>query len=140
MRGVPRWVAVLAVVAIVTMVCAFTMHRAFAPAAFLVETSPATIPVEGFASTQLTLHSTARRDLRGLRVEVDDPHRAAIDSVAFDHDSAVISLRAGVLPGETKIQLTAAGFAPLQVALRTTLDVSDTVGDGTPDRKSTRLN
>ena len=34
MRGVPRWLAVLAVVAIVALVCAFTLHRALAPAAF----------------------------------------------------------------------------------------------------------
>ena len=38
-----------------------------------------------------------------------------------------------MLPGETKIQLTAPGFTPQQVILRTTLDVSDSVGDGTPD-------
>ena len=38
MRGVPRWLAVLAVVAIVATVCAFTVHRALAPAAFNVST------------------------------------------------------------------------------------------------------
>ena len=36
MRGLPRWAAVLAVVAIVILVCAFTLHRALAPATFLV--------------------------------------------------------------------------------------------------------
>jgi len=133
MRGVPRWLAVLAVVAIVILVCAFTLHRAFAPAAFLVETFPATLPADGFASIELKLHSSTGRDFRGLHVEVEDPHRAVVDSVTTDHDSAVISLRAGALPGETKVQLTAPGFVPQQVALRTTLDVSDSVGDGTPD-------
>ena len=133
MRGVPRWLAVLAVVAIVILVCAFSLHRAFAPAAFLVETFSATLPADGFASTELKLHSSTGRDLRGLRVEIEDPHRAAVDSVAADHNSAVISLRAGVLPGEAKVQLTAPGFAPRQVTLHITLDLSDSVGDGTPD-------
>ena len=40
---------------------------------------------------------------------------------------------AGVLPGEAKLRLTAPGFAPQQISLHTTLDVSDSVGDGTPD-------
>ena len=133
MRGVPRWLAVLAVVAIVTMICAFTVHHVLTPAAMLVQASQTVLPADGFASTEITIHSSTGRDLRGLRVEVEDPHRAALDSVAVDHDSAVITLRTGVLPGETRIQLTAPGFAPRQVTLRTTLDVSDSVGDGTPD-------
>src|ERR1017187_6278193 len=133
MRGLPRWLAVLAVVAVVIVVCAFTLHRAFAPAAFLVETFPIALPADGFASTEVTIHSSTGRDLRGLHVEVDDPHRAAVDSVVVDHDSAVLSLRAGVMPGEIKIHLTAPGFGPQQIALRTTLDTSDSVGDGTPD-------
>ena len=133
MRGVPRWVAVLALVAIVTMVCAFAAHRAFTPAAMLVAASQTTIPADGFASAQLTIHSTAGRELRGLRVEVEDPHRAAVDAIAFDHDSAVVSVRAGVLPGEAKIRFAAPGFVPQQIALHTILEVSDSVGDGTPD-------
>jgi uncharacterized protein YfaT (DUF1175 family) len=133
MRGVPRWLAVLAVVAVVSLVCAFTLHRAFTPAAFLVPVSEITLPADGFASTEINLHSSTGRDLRGLQVEVEDTHRAVIDSVTVDHGSAVVSVRAGVMPGEARIQLTAPGFAPQQIALRTTLDTSDSVGDGTPD-------
>jgi|SRR5580700_1491206 uncharacterized protein YfaT (DUF1175 family) len=133
MRGVPRWLAVLAVVAIVTMLCAFTLHRALTPAGMLIQASQTTLPADGFASTELRIHSSTGRDLRGLRVEIDDPHRAAVNSVTVSGNSAVISLRAGVLPGETKIQFTAPGFAPQQTTLLTTLDVSDSVGDGTPD-------
>jgi|SRR5208283_3601588 len=133
MRGVPRWLAVLAVVAIVIMVCAFTLHRALTPAAMLVHASPATLPADGFASAEVTVHSTAGRSLRGLHVEIDDAHRAAVDSVMVSGDSAEISVRAGVLPGETRIQFTAPGFTPTQTTLRTTLAVSDSVGDGTPD-------
>ena len=73
MRGVPRWSAVLAVVAIVTVVCAFTLHRALTPVAMLVRSSQVSLPADGFSSTELTIHSGAGRDLRGLRVEVDDP-------------------------------------------------------------------
>ena len=122
----------LAVVAIVTMVCAFTLHRALTPAALLIEASSRPLPADGFTSTELTVHSTGR-DLRGLRVEVDDPHRAAVDSVTVNGDSAVVTVRTGVLPGETKLHLTAPGFDSKQVTLRTTLDMSDSVGDGTPD-------
>jgi len=133
MRGVPRWAAVLAVVAMVAMACAFTVRRVLTPAAMLVHVSQTTLPGDGFASTELTIHSSTGRDLRGLRVEVDDPHRAVVDSVAVDRDSAVISVRVGVLPGEAKIQLTAPGFVPQQVTMHTIPDGSDSVGDGTPD-------
>jgi uncharacterized protein YfaT (DUF1175 family) len=133
MRGVTRWSAVLAVVAVVVMVCAFTLHRALTPAAMLVHASQATLPADGFASTEITIRSSTGRVLRGLHVEIDNPHRAGVDSVTVNGDSADLSLRAGVLPGETKIQITAPGFASQQVTLRTALDVSDSVGDGTPD-------
>src|SRR5271169_4549887 len=133
MRGMPRWVAVLAVVAMVAMVCAFTVRHVLSPAAILVHVSQTTLPGDGFASTELTIHSSTGRDLHGLRVEVDEPHRAVVDFVAVDRGSAVISVRAGVLPGETKIQLTAPGFVPMQIELRTTAETSDSVGDGTPD-------
>src|SRR5664279_780920 len=133
MRGVPRWLAVLAVVGIVIAVCAFTLHRVFAPAALLVPVSEIILPADGFASTEVTIHSSTGRDLRGLQVEVDDRHRAAVESVSVDHGSAVVAVRAGVMPGEAKVQLTAPGFAPQLIALRTTLDTSDSVGDGTPD-------
>jgi uncharacterized protein YfaT (DUF1175 family) len=56
-----------------------------------------------------------------------------VESVAIDHDSAKVSLRAGVNPGETKLRVTAPGFAPQEITLETTFDASDTVGDGTPD-------
>jgi len=128
-----RWVAVLAGVAIVTTGCLFALHRAVMHSVFLVETLPPTLPADGFASTELKLHSSSGRDLDLLRVKVDDPHRAVVDVVTVRGDSATIDLRAGVLPGDAKIQLTAPGFAPQKVALHTSLDVSDSVGDGTPD-------
>jgi uncharacterized protein YfaT (DUF1175 family) len=133
MRGGPRWLAVLAVVAVVIVVCAFTLHHALAPAAFLVPASEITLPADGFASTEVRIHSSTGRDLRGLRVDGEDPRRAVVESVSVDHGSAVVSVRAGVMPGEARIQLAAPGFAPQQVALRTVLDTSDSVGDGTPD-------
>ena len=60
MRGVPRWLAVLAVVAIVAVVCAFTVHRALAPADFVLHLSDASLPADGFSSTELTVHSSSR--------------------------------------------------------------------------------
>ena len=151
MRGVPRWLAVLAVVAIAAVVCAFTVRRALTPAAFVLQLSDATIPADGFTSTQLTIHSSNGRELRGLEIQVENPHgyavestssgappfsrseRVGVESITIDHDSATVSLRAGVLPGETKLRVTAPGFTPQEITLQTTLDASDAIGDGTPD-------
>jgi uncharacterized protein YfaT (DUF1175 family) len=133
MRGVPRWVAVLAVVAAVVAVSAFSLHRVLTPAAILVEAPNVPIPADGFASAEFKLHSSTGRDLHGLRVEVDDPRRAAVESVVVSGGTAVVRLRSGVIPGAANLQITAPGFEPREMALHTTLDASDSVGDGTPD-------
>ena len=133
MRGVPRWLAVVAVLAIATAVCAFAVRRALTPAALVAQLSEATIPADGFTSTDLTVRSPNGRDLRGLQVQVSTPHRAAVESLSVEGASATASLRSGVLPGETKLRVTAPGFAPQEITLRTTPDSDDTVGDGTPD-------
>ncbi len=133
MRGVPRWLAVLAVVATGAMVCAFTMRHAMVPATLVLQLSDATVPADGFTSTELRISPSNGRPLRGLQVTAQDPHRAAVESVTVEGDTATASLRAGVLPGETKVRITVPGFAPQEIALRTTLDPSDTIGDGTPD-------
>ncbi len=146
MRGVPRWLALVVVVAIAASVCAFTVHRALEPAAFVLRLSDAALPADGFSSTDLIIRSSNGRALHGLQVQVVDPHsmavsvssfprsaRVAIDSLNIDHDAATVSLRAGVNPGETRLRITAPGFTPQEVALRTTLDASDSAGDGTPD-------
>ena len=54
MRGVPRWLAVLAVVAVVTMVCAFTVYRVRIPAGLLIQSSKSALPADGFTSTEVT--------------------------------------------------------------------------------------
>jgi uncharacterized protein len=133
MRGVPRWLAVLSVVATGAMVCAFTVRRALTPATFVLQLSQTAIPADGFTSTELRITPSNGRPPRGLQVAVQDPHRAAVESVTVDGDTATASLRAGVLPGETKVRITVPGFAVQEIALRTTLDSSDTIGDGTPD-------
>ena len=133
MRGVRRWFAVVAVLAIAAGVCAFTMRRTLAPAALLFQPSERTLPADGFTSTELKIHSSNSRDLRGLKIDTSDPHRLIVDSLTVDRDSATLSLRAGVNPGEAKLRITAPGFAPQEVTLETSLDASDTVGDGTPD-------
>ena len=142
MRGVPRWLAVLAVVAIGAMVCAFTVHRALAPAAFVLQLSDTSLPADGFSSAELKIHSSNGHALRGLEVQVENPpgappfsrgERVGHEAVPIDHDSATVSLRAGVNSGEIKLRVTALGFIPQEVGLQTTLDASDTIGDGTPD-------
>jgi uncharacterized protein len=133
MRGVPRWLAVLAVVAIAVAVCAFSVHRALAPSDFLVEAAQTALPADGFTSTELKIKSSSGRDLRGLQVTVDDPHRAVVDSVVISGNSAIITVRASVQPGDTSLHLAAPGFEASQTKLTFTLDASDAVGYGTPD-------
>jgi len=133
MRGVPRWLAGLAVVAISAVVCAFTINRALTPATFVLQLSDTRVPADGFTSTELRIHSSNGRDLRRLQVQVENPHGAAIESMSVEGGSATASLRAGVLPEETKLRITAPGFTPQEITLQTTLDASDTIGDGTPD-------
>ena len=48
-----RWWAVLAVVAIVTMVCTFTARRVLTPAVLITLSSQTTLPADGFAFTEL---------------------------------------------------------------------------------------
>ncbi|HZD32181.1 MAG TPA: DUF1175 family protein [Candidatus Angelobacter sp.] len=133
MRGVPRWLAVLALAALVAGLAGFTVHRAFSPGALLVETAPRALPADGFTTTQIKLRSSVGRSLRELQVLIDDPRRVAVESVVVDGSSATVSLRAGVNAGETAVHLAAAGVAPAELTLQTRLDVSDSVGDGTPD-------
>jgi uncharacterized protein YfaT (DUF1175 family) len=133
MRGVPRWVAVLAVVATGAVVCAFTVRHAIAPATLMLQLSQTVVPADGFTSTELKIAPSNGRPLRDLQVTVEDPHRAAVESVTLEGGIATASLRAGVLPGETKVRVTGRGFAAQEIALSTTLDGSDTIGDGTPD-------
>jgi hypothetical protein len=56
-----------------------------------------------------------------------------VESIAIRGDSAYVKLRAGVMPGETKLHFEAPGLEARQITLKTTLDASDSVGDGTPD-------
>jgi uncharacterized protein len=133
MRGVPRWVAVLAVVAAGVVVSAFTVRRAMAPATFALQLSQSAIPADGFTSTELRMSPSNGRQLRGVQVTVEDLHRATVDSVTVEGDTAIASLRSGVLPGETKVRIAVPGFATQEIPLRTMLDATDAVGDGTPD-------
>jgi len=133
MRGAPRWLAVLAVLAVVVVLGAFNIHRALTPAAFVVEVTPSTLPADGFGSTEINLHSSTGREIKELRADTDDPRRVSVESVGIRGDSAVIVLRAGVMHGETELHFEAPGFESQQLRLKTTLDASDSVGDGTPD-------
>jgi uncharacterized protein YfaT (DUF1175 family) len=133
MRGAARWLAVLAALAIVAGLAAFPLHRALAPSTFVVEVAPAPLPADGFTSSEIRLRSSTGRRVKGLRVEVDDARVARLEAVSTKGDSAQITLRTGVMPGETKLRFAASGFEPQQIALTTILDTSDSVGDGTPD-------
>ena len=133
MRGVPRWTAVMAVLAVAATVCAFTVHRAIAPAELLVQLGQSTIPADGFSATELTIRSSNGRDLRGVHMEVEAPHRLTLESLRVRSDQATATLQSGVMPGVAKLRVTAPGLAPRELALETTPDFGDAVGDGTPD-------
>jgi uncharacterized protein YfaT (DUF1175 family) len=124
---------VVAVLAVVAVVCAFTVHRALAPAVLIAQLSETTLPADGFSSSELTIHSPKGHDLRGLQVEVETPHEVVVESLSVKGDSATASLRSGVIPGDAKLRIFAPGVAPQEIALRTTPDDADVVGDGTPD-------
>jgi uncharacterized protein YfaT (DUF1175 family) len=130
---VPRWLTVLAVLAVAAAVCAFTVRRALAPAELVVQFATATLPADGFSSTQLTIRSSDGRELRGLEIQVETPHRVTLDSPAVGRTGATAIVQAGVMPGEAKLRVTARGFAPREMELQTTPDFGDAVGDGTPD-------
>ncbi len=133
MRGVPRWVAVLAVLAVAATVCAFTVRRAMAPALLLANVEEISLPADGFSSTKLTIRASDGRELRGLQVQVENPHQLVVESLAVRLGSAEAMLQSGVMPGEAKVRITAPGFASRQIKLQTTPDFGDSVGDGTPD-------
>lgn len=133
MRGVPRWLAVVAVLAVAAVVCAFTVRHARASRAFVLQLSEAEVPADGFSSSQLTIRSANGGDLRGLHLEIESPHQVTLESLTIQADSATASLQSGVIPGEVGIRVAAPGFAPREVSLRTTPDYNDAIGDGTPD-------
>lgn len=133
MRGVPRWLAVVAVLAVAAVVCAFTVHHARAPQALVLHLSVPTVPADGFSSSELTIRSANGRDIRGLHLEIESPHQVTLESLTVRTDSASASLQSGVIPGATRIRVTAPGFDAQEVSLTTTPDYVDAIGDGTPD-------
>ena len=133
MHGVPRWAAVVAVLTVVAGVCAFTVHRALAPAELVAQLSTATLPADGFSAAELTIRSSNGHELRGVHVELASPHQLSVESLRIQPDRATATLRAGVIPGATTLRITAPGFASHELRLETAPDYGDAVGDGTPD-------
>ena len=133
MRGVPRWSAVLAVLAVAATACAFAVHRATTPVQLTVQVAQSTLPADGFSSTELTIRSADGRQLRGLEVGIEAPHRLTLESLRIEQNSATVTLQSGVMPGEVKLRIIAQGFASREVDLQATPDFGDAVGDGTPD-------
>jgi len=131
MRGVPRWFAVLCVVAFAGLVCAFSLRQVRASGSLHCELSTAQIPADGFTTAEIKLHSTGA--IRDLKVESENSRRIAVDSVAVRGDQATATLRAGVLPGTTSLRIAAAGLPEQKIEVTTVPDDLDSFGDGTPD-------
>jgi uncharacterized protein len=132
MRGVPRWFAVLCVVAFAVVVCAFSLRHALAPAALQLQLSQTTLRADGLSTTELKVH-TSGRAIRNLSVESGDENRIVVESVIVKGDEATATLRAGVMPGETSLRISGDGMPPQSIKLATAPDFSDSFGDGTPD-------
>jgi len=128
-----RWFAVLGVFAVTAVLAAFRLHRAMLPATLLIESLGHPLSADGFSSVQIKLRSSDGRELHGLRVETADPNRLVVESVFIEGNTASVRLRAGVLPGDTTVYFSAQNAEAAQVRLRTQIDTSDSVGDGTPD-------
>ena len=134
MRGVPRWLAVSAVIAVVSVLCAFAWRRPHGPSPLMVRLSATSLPADGFSFTEMEIHAADGRELRELQVASNNPHRIAIESIAEARPGvAIVTLQAGVNPGETTLRVSSSGLATRSIALRTTLDTVDSIGDGTPD-------
>ena len=133
MRGVPRWLAVVAVLAVVGVVCAFTLHRALVPAAFTVHLSQSTIPADGFSSAELKIEATSGHSLRELHLDIDTPHQVTLEFLAVHGSKAELLLQSGVMPGDARIRLSAPGFKSQEITFRTVAENGDSIGDGTPD-------
>lgn len=131
--GGRRWVAGTGAFAVVAILAAFTAHRRMLPTTLLIDSPAHPLTADGFSSVQLKVRSSDGRDLQGLQVETDDPHRLAVESVFVRGNAALIRLRTGVLPGETTVRFSARNSDASEIKLHTQLDISDTVGDGTPD-------
>jgi len=133
LRGVPRWLAVVAVLAVAAAVCAFTAHHALAPRALVLRLSDSVVPADGFSTSELTVRSANGADIRGVHVEIESPHQVTLESFTVHGDVATAYLQAGVSPGDAKIRVAGAGVESQEVRLRMTPDFGDAVGDGTPD-------
>jgi uncharacterized protein YfaT (DUF1175 family) len=133
MRGGRRWLAILALAAVVAVLGGFTVRHVFGPATLLIAAPTDTLPADGFSTIQFKVRTSNGRELRGLRIAVDDAHRAEVESIVVRGDEATVTLRAGVMPGEIALNASAPGIETSTVKLQATLDVSDSVGDGTPD-------
>jgi len=133
MRGVLRWLAVLALLAVVVLFAAFTIHRALTPVALVLSSSTTTLPADGFSTVGVEVRASNGSDVSKLQATVDDPHRASVDSIAVRKDAAVVTLRAGVMQGEAVVRFWEPGAEPREVKLTVSPAASDSVGDGTPD-------
>ncbi len=132
MRGVPRWFAVLCVVAFAVVVCAFSLRHALAPASLQVVLLQNSLPADGVTTTEVKLHSDGRQ-IRDLQVESENQHSVTVDSLRVRGDEATVTLRVGVMPGSAKLRVSAAGVALREIEIKTVLDTNDSFGDGTPD-------
>ncbi len=95
MRGVPRWFAVLCVVAF-AVVCAFSLRRALAPAALQLQLSQTTLPADGLSTAELKLHTGGRAIRKSVGLSGDE-NRIVVESVIVKGDAATATVRAGVM-------------------------------------------
>lgn len=123
-----------ALLAIVLASACLGCGRAPSRASFTLESAPPEIPADGFSLAIVALRAGRTIPPDGITARVLGPARsAAISSILVEGAKAEVRVRAGVLPGDARIEIRTGGFEPYVHTLRLLPDYTDRDRDGTPD-------
>ena len=91
---------------------------------------PRQLPANGYAVATLTIRGAGSA---APRIAVANAHAASVEDVSAEAGMWRARIRAGVLPGRTRIRVEIAGAPPAFAELETVADIGDSFADGTPD-------
>jgi uncharacterized protein YfaT (DUF1175 family) len=89
------------------------------------------LPADGYATATLSIEIPADSH-PGISL-IGNTHALAIEHPAFEDSAWRAQIRAGVLPAIARLRVEAYGYEPAFVQVTTSLNESDSAGDGTPD-------
>ncbi|MEO8662648.1 MAG: DUF1175 family protein [Bryobacteraceae bacterium] len=103
------------------------------PGVLRVESAPARAYADGESQIEVAV-AASRAISDSVTVDlIDGARRATLAPAKLRGNGAVITMRAGVLPGMVRLKITARGFTPLLYEITFQPDLADADGDGTPD-------